>query len=230
MSLIGVIFDWDGVVVDSSRLHLLSWQKLAEENGRSLPEELPIGSLGIKTEAVLGDLLRWAADPAEAQKLALRKEALFRKLASEVGIRPQPGVLGFLQGLKQAGVPCAVGSSAPRLNVQTGLDLLDAQGLFAVIVSADDVPCGKPAPDIFLKAAEQLGRRPDECVVFEDAPAGVDAARAAGMRVVGVLSTHDPHALHRSDLLIENFLTLSVAEFENWVAVGRTERPLSSAR
>jgi beta-phosphoglucomutase family hydrolase len=221
MSNPAAIFDWDGVVVDSSRLHVLSWEELAKEEGRRLPEGLQIGSLGVKTEAVISDLLAWTTDPGEVRALTLRKEELFRKLAAETGIESQPGVLDFLRELKQAGLACAVGSSAPRLNVEAGMEILGAQGLFAAIVSGDDVTRGKPAPDIFLKAAEQLGRRPDECVVFEDAPAGVDAARAAGMRVAGLLSTHDPHQLQKVDLMIQSFDELGVAEFVRWFEAAR---------
>ena len=227
MNSIGAIFDWDGVVVDSSRLHVLSWQKLAEEEGKSLPADLPIGSLGVKTEAVISDLLGWTRDPARVREITLHKEELFRRLAGEVGIESTPGVLDFLRALRRAGIACAVGSSAPRLNVEAGMEILDAQGLFAAIVSGDDVTRGKPAPDIFLKAAERLGRTPDECVVFEDAPAGVDAARAAGMRVIGVLTTHDPHQLQKADLLIENFNALSEADFKTWFEAGRRESKLS---
>ncbi|OQW95851.1 MAG: hypothetical protein BWK77_06770 [Verrucomicrobia bacterium A1] len=221
MKDIGAIFDWDGVVVDSSRLHVPSWEALAKEEGHRLPGGLRIGSLGVKTEAVISDLLGWTTDPAAVRALTLRKEQLFRNLAAETGIEAQPGVLDFLRGLKHAGIVCAVGSSAPRLNVEAGMEALNAQGLFAAIASGDDVTRGKPAPDIFLKAAEQLGRRPEECAVFEDAPAGVEAARAAGMRVVALLSTHDPHVLHKADLMIQRFDELGVEEFVRWFEAGR---------
>lgn len=229
MSNLGAIFDWDGVVVDSSRLHVLSWQDLALEQGRNIPPDISLGALGLKTEAVLTDLLAWAQDPAEVTRLTLQKEELFRQRAIRDGIDSQPGVLVFLRGLNANAIPCVVGSSAPRLNVEAGMKALKADGLFSSIVSGDDVIHGKPAPDIFLTAADRMGKAPSECVVFEDAPAGIDAARAAGMRVVGLLSTHDPHKLQRADLLIESFNEITVQDFLTWAETGRRDQKLSPA-
>jgi HAD superfamily hydrolase (TIGR01509 family) len=229
MLSLGAIFDWDGVVVDSAGLHVLSWDDLAREYGRAIPPEIPIGALGLKTEAVITDLLKWTDDPAEVTRLTLRKEELFRLRAKRDGIDSQPGVLDFLRGLKARFVPCAVGSSAPLLNVETGMSVLKTDGIFSAIVSGDDVTRGKPAPDIFLKAADRLGLPPGECVVFEDAPAGVEAARAAGMRVVGVLTTHDPHILQKADLLIEDFNEITVQDFVTWATAGRRDQKLSPA-
>ena len=229
MSNLGAIFDWDGVVVDSSRLHVLSWQDLAQEQGRTLPSDISLGALGLKTEAVISDLLAWTTDPAEITRLTLRKEELFRQRALRDGIDSQPGVLVFLRGLKSHAIPCVVGSSAPRLNVEAGMKALKADGLFASIVSGDDVIHGKPAPDIFLTAADRMGRKPSECVVFEDAPAGVDAARAAGMRVVALLSTHDPHKLQRADLLIESFNDMTVQNWMTWAEAAGNDRKLFPA-
>lgn len=227
MQSVGAIFDWDGVVVDSARLHVLSWDDLARDYGRTIPPEIPIGALGLKTEAVITDLLKWTSDHSEVKRLTLRKEELFRERATRDGIDSQPGVLDFLRGLKGRCVPCAVGSSAPRLNVDAGMSVLKADGIFSAIVSGDDVTRGKPAPDIFLKAAEHLGLPPEQCIVFEDAPAGVEAARAAGMRVVGLLTTHDPHILQNADLLIEDFNEITVQDFVTWAEAGRRDLKLS---
>lgn len=229
MNNLGAIFDWDGVVVDSSRLHVLSWQDLALEQGRNIPPEIPLGALGLKTEAVLTDLLVWTQDPDEVTRLTLRKEELFRQRATRDGIDSQPGVLDFLRSLKQISIPCVVGSSAPRLNVEVGMEALKANGLFSSIVSGDDVTHGKPAPDIFLTAAARMSRAPSKCVVFEDAPAGVDAARAAGMRVVALLSTHDPHKLQRADLLIESFNDITARDFMTWAGAAGNNRKLFPA-
>jgi HAD superfamily hydrolase (TIGR01509 family) len=229
MSNLGVIFDWDGVVVDSARLHVLSWNDLALEQGRTIPPEIPIGALGLKTEAVITDLLKWTNNPAEVSRMTLRKEELFRERAKRDGIASQPGVLDFLRGLKERSVPCAVGSSAPLLNVEAGMSVLKTDGMFSAIVSGDDVTRGKPAPDIFLKAAGRIGLPPEKCVVFEDAPAGVEAARAAGMLVVGLLSTHDTHILKNADLLIEDFNEITVQDFLTWAETARRDQKLSPA-
>ena len=210
------IFDWDGVVVDSSRLHVLSWTRLAELEGRHLPDTQRLGSLGLKSQMVVSDLFRWTQEPAEIERITLRKEQIFRDMAREHGIDSQPGVLDFLRGLNRLGVASAVGSSAPRLNVEACMEVLGANGLFAAVVSGDDVVHGKPAPDIFLKAAERLGAAPGDCVVFEDATAGVRAAKNAGMRVVGVLTTHDRGDLPDADYYIRDFTEFAPEVFIRW--------------
>lgn len=218
VTLPAAIFDWDGVVVDSSRLHVLSWERLALLEEHHLPEMVNLGSLGLKTQAVISDLLHWTHDPHEVERMTLRKEQVFRELAREHGIDSQPGVLDFLRGLKKLGIPAAVGSSAPRLNVEACMEVLGAQDLFQAVVSGDDVTHGKPAPDIFLKAAEQLGTKPEHSVVFEDATAGVKAARNAGMRVVAVLTTHAREALPDADLYIKDFTDFPAERFAGWYA------------
>ncbi len=210
------IFDWDGVVVDSSRLHVLSWVRLAELEGKHLPETERLGSLGLKSQAVVSDLFGWTQDPCEVERITLRKEQIFREMTREHGIDSQPGVLDFLKGLQKLRVPAAVGSSAPRLNVDACMEALGANGLFAAVVSGDDVVHGKPAPDIFLKAAGHLGRGPAECVVFEDATAGVKAAKNAGMRVVGVLTTHERNDLPDADYYIRDFSEFTAESFVRW--------------
>lgn len=216
MKDLGVIFDWDGILVDSAALHVASWEKLAQELGRALPADLRIGSLGLKTEAVISDLLGWAQDPAEARRLSFRKEVLFRELVRHDGISPQPGVLPLVRNLRRLGVPCAIGSSAPALNIEVGLDALDAWSLFAAVAAGDEVERGKPAPDIFLKAAQQIGVPPANCVVFEDAPAGVEAGHAAGMKVVAVLTTNGREQLAKADRIVNSFEEIVDADPATW--------------
>jgi HAD superfamily hydrolase (TIGR01509 family) len=222
MPNLAAIFDWDGIVVDSSRLHVLTWGMLATELGRRLPEGLRIGSLGIRAEAVITDLLDWTQDPAEVRRLSFRKEELFRDIVRRDGIDAPPGVIRFLEHLRGLRVPCAVGSSAPRLNIEAGMDALGIRPLFAASVAGDEVARGKPAPDIFLRAAEQLGRAPSECVVFEDAPAGVEAAHAAGMRVVGVLTTNPRESLKQADRVVGSFEEIVEADPASWFDRVRT--------
>lgn len=229
MSRLGVIFDWDGVVVDSSRLHELSWDRLAQELGFPPPAVSGIGSLGMKTQAVISDLLGWTKDPAEIVRLTNEKEAMFRRLAREGRLDPIPGVLDFLTSLKSLGVGAAVGSSAPRDNIEAGLDVLKARDRFAAIVCGDDVIHGKPAPDIFLKAAERLECAPADCVVFEDAPAGVAAARAAGMNVIGVLTAYSKTQLGNADRFVRDFRDVSAAEVVEWLSARRAQ-PADAAR
>jgi beta-phosphoglucomutase family hydrolase len=209
LATLGVLFDWDGVVIDSSAHHELSWERLAAEEKRTLPADHFKKGFGMKNEHIIPNMLGWTQEPAEVRRLSLRKEALYRDVVRERGIEALPGVAVFLRRLREAGVPFSVGSSTHRENIDTILEVLGFQGLFAGIVTAEDVKQGKPHPDVFLKAAEKIGRRPEHCVVFEDALVGIAAARAGGMKVVGVATTHPlgeleakvDRAVHRLDEL-----------------------------
>lgn len=195
------IFDWDGVIVDSSSHHERSWERLAEEERLPLPAGHFQRGFGMKNEEIIPDLLGWTRDAAEARRLSLRKEEIFRELVRAAGIRPLPGVAEWLRRLDAAGIPRIVASSTQRANIETILAILGLEG-FAGIVSADDVLRGKPDPGIFLLAARRLDADPARCVVFEDAPVGIEAALAAGMRVVAVTTTHPAPRLARAHLTV----------------------------
>jgi HAD superfamily hydrolase (TIGR01509 family) len=192
---LGVIFDWDGVIIDSSRQHEESWERLAVEEGRLLPPDHFVQGFGKKNEWIIPHLLGWTAERAEIRRLSLRKEALYRAVVVERGLVALPGVREFLEHLAVAGVPCCVGSSTHRENISTILGVLGFEAYFPHLVTAEDVEHGKPHPEVFLRAAEKISRPPDRCVVFEDAYAGIEAARAGGMKVVGVATTHPAEVL-----------------------------------
>ena len=208
---LGVIFDWDGVIIDSSRQHEESWERLAAEERRALPPGHFKAGFGKKNEWIIPELLGWAREPAEIHRLSLRKEALYRDIVVERGLAALPGVKIFLERLRAAGVPCCIGSSTHRENITTILGVLGFAGLFGGMVTAEDVTLGKPHPDVFLKAAAKIAREPARCVVFEDAFAGIEAARAGGMKVVGVATTHPAAALTgKVDRVVRQLDALSV--------------------
>jgi len=191
----GVLFDWDGVIVDSSRQHRESWERLARENQRELPNNYFEEGFGKKNDWIIPQILHWATDVAEIRQLSARKEVLYREIIVERGLDALPGVRIFVDRLRQAGVPCCVGSSTDRENVATVLRMIGLEGIFDDMVTGEDVTQGKPHPDVFLQAALRIKRAPKMCVVFEDAVAGIEAAHAAGMKVVGVATTHAPEFL-----------------------------------
>ncbi len=203
------LFDLDGVVVDSNGLHVDSWKEVARRHGFDCPDPDHIGKCGLRTGAVIRDLLRWPVSEEDARRIGFEKEEIYREWIRADGIQAIPGVVDFLKEAQSLGIPCAVGSSAPRQNVEICLSALDLHGAFLTSISGDEVQRGKPAPDIFLKAAEQLCIVPAHCVVFEDAPAGVQAAHAAGMRALAVLTSHTPDELAAADALMKNFRGLS---------------------
>jgi beta-phosphoglucomutase len=118
------------------------------------------------------------------------KETRYRTLVRELGIELLPGVRGWLERLQAAGWRQAVASSAPRANVETLIEILGIGAFFGALVAAEDVQRGKPDPQVFLTAAERLAVPPARCVVLEDAPAGIEAAHRAGMRAIGIRSSH----------------------------------------
>jgi HAD superfamily hydrolase (TIGR01509 family) len=211
---LGAIFDWDGVVIDSSLHHEESWNRLAQEEHRVLPADHFLKGFGMKNEAIIPGLLGWTQDEGEIRRLSLRKEVLYRDLIRERGLEPLPGVRVFLERLRDAGIPRVIGSSTHRLNITTSLGLLGLEVFFSAIVSAEDVRLGKPDPDVFLKAAAKIARPPAVCVVFEDAPMGVEAALAGGMKAVGVASTHGGAILARAHKVVRRLDELDIPDLE----------------
>lgn len=194
---IGAIFDWDGVIIDSSAAHEHSWDLLAADEKRVLPPGHFKAGFGRKNQFIIPNILKWAdaADTAEIARLGARKEELYREILKTTGIQALPGVRELLEGLRAAGIPCVVGSSTPRLNIEHVMTLAKLHGFFADIVSAEDVSHGKPHPEVFLKAAVKINRIPAKCVVFEDAFVGLEAARAGGFKSIGVGTTNSVESL-----------------------------------
>jgi len=213
----GFLFDLDGVVVDSNGLHVDSWKEVARRHGFDCPDPDHIGKCGLRTGAVIRDLLRWPVSEEKAGQIGFEKEEIYREWIRADGIRPIPGVLDFLKEAQSLGIRCAVGSSAPRQNVELCLEALQLQDMFGATISGEDVQRGKPAPDIFLKAAAGIHTSPYQCLVFEDAPAGIEAAHAAGMRAVAVLTSHTREEVGAADLIVRDLGGLSPGALqEDW--------------
>lgn len=215
----GALFDWDGVIIDSSSHHEESWERLARELTKPLPPDHFKKGFGRKNEFIIPELLGWTHDAAEIRTISLRKEALYREVVAERGLDPLPGVRAWLERLRDAGVPCAIGSSTHRANIDLSLGLIGLAEFFSAIVTAEDVSLGKPDPEVFLTAAACIGRAPGRCVVFEDAHVGIQAALAGGMRVVAVATTHPLAELARADCAVERLDELIPAELARWFAV-----------
>lgn len=212
----GALFDWDGVVIDSREHHEESWNRLATELGRPLPEDHFLKGFGRKNEFIIPEILHWTEDTEEIRRISLRKEELYREVVRERGLKALPGVEAWLQTLRKAGIPCAIGSSTHRANLDLSLELIGLRSFFEAIVTAEDVQLGKPDPQVFLMAAQRLGMPPERCVVFEDAHVGIAAARAGGMRVIGVATTHRIEELGEADLAVERLDSLDLSELLGW--------------
>jgi len=187
---IGAIFDWDGVVIDSSAAHERSWEMLAAEKNLLLPEGHFKKGFGRKNQFIIPNLLDWTHDPAEVEALGARKEELYREIIAQEGIEPLPGVRELLAFFREKKIPCVVGTSTPRINAETVMQALGVTDYFADITAAEDVNHGKPDPEVFLVAARKINRTPERCLVFEDAHYGIEAGLRGGMKVVAVATTH----------------------------------------
>ena len=199
MTLRGAVFDLDGTLVDNMRWHARAWISLVRAHAADARSDAEIESFiyahaGMKNEELIPLLVPGAPD---VSALSAEKEALYRQLYAP-SLLPLAGLLPLLDALAARQVRLAVASAAPLPNRDLVLDGLRLRPRFAVIVGAEHVRRGKPAPDIFLEAARQLGVAPSDCIAFEDAPKGVEAAVAAGMRCAAVTTTASAEDLRRA--------------------------------
>jgi beta-phosphoglucomutase len=186
MSTPAIIWDVDGTLLDSAEQHFRAWAKLAAEIGRPFTRADFAATFGMRNPEIIRKLFDPDATDARCAELGNRKEDLYRASVREEGVQLLPGVAELLAGFAHAGWPQAVGSSAPPGNVELLLGVTGTRHYFSQIVTGDDVTRGKPDPEVFLTAAAKLKAEPARCVVFEDAVAGVEAAKAGGMRCVAV--------------------------------------------
>jgi beta-phosphoglucomutase len=208
-----VIWDVDGTLVDTAELHFQAWAALCREIGEPFSRADFTATFGLRNPEIIRQLFGTRYGDREIDKLGQRKEELYRAAARR-GVRLLPGVQRLLEGLHEAGYKQAVGSSAPRANLDLILRLTDTQRFFEAVVSQEDTQRGKPDPQVFLTAAAKLGVEPGRCVVMEDAVAGVQAAKAGGMRCIAVrFAGHHPEAALRAsgaDLVVDSLEHVSV--------------------
>jgi beta-phosphoglucomutase len=209
---LAVIFDMDGVLIDSYEAHFRSWGAVAKEEGHPVTEEEFGRTFGRTSREIIATL--WSETSrtdAQIAEIDARKEARYRELIA-ANIPAMPGARGLLQSLREAGFALAVGSSAPPENVDLTLDGLGWRSLFDAVVTGADVTHGKPDPEVFLTAVARLSVLPEHAVVIEDAPPGIEAAKAAGMAAVGLASTGRTRKdLVQADLIVDSLDALSPA-------------------
>jgi len=206
-----VLWDLDGVLVDTAPFHFQAWQELFQSVGKGFAEADFRRTFGLRNDAILTDILGELTS-AEVERLAQRKEGLYRdKVAGRVAAIP--GAIDLLRRLQQRGRKIAIVSSTTRENVRVVLSSLGLEGVFEAVVAEEDAPKGKPDPQGFLVAAEKLGVAAAECVVIEDAPGGVEAAKRAGMRCIGVTTSRPREALAGADLVVDRLEEAGVYSF-----------------
>jgi beta-phosphoglucomutase len=209
-----LIFDMDGVLVNSNPFHVQKWKEFLEE--RRIPynaEDLPKQILGIRNDTAFQRFFGRELGEGELEKLSEGLEASFRAVFRPHA-QPLPGLKALIDECHAEGIPLAVASSAMSKNVDFVVDTLKLRPYFAAIATGDDVSRPKPDPEIYLKTAEQLGLAPVKCVAFEDSFVGIESAKRAGMKCVAIASTFPAEELRRqtqADLVVKGFEELSLS-------------------
>jgi beta-phosphoglucomutase family hydrolase len=208
-----VIWDMDGVLVDTAPFHLKTWQETFQKKGVTFTEDDFRRNFGQRADAIVRNTLGQALSQDEVDAIVEQKNRNFRR-AVRHSIKPLPGAIELIKLLAESGFRIALASSAPVENIRLLTETLGIYHLFQSIISGRDVPESKPSPQLFLLAARRLGVAPENCVVIEDAIAGVTAARRAGMHCVAVTSTNSRERLQEADLIVDTLESVTVEELE----------------
>lgn len=207
-----VLWDMDGVLVDTGEFHYRSWDAVLPDYGISFTREFFRDTFGMNNAGILSLLLGERLTPELLSEISDRKEQQFRE-AIRGNAQPLPGVLDWLRRLRGEGFRQGIASSAPPANIDTLVDELGMRPYFEAIVSGVDLP-GKPEPALFLKVARQLNVPPEGCIVVEDAVAGVQAAKRAGMGCIALTTTNSANALSEADIVVPRLDSLPADAFQ----------------
>jgi beta-phosphoglucomutase len=206
---LGVIFDVDGVLVDSYRAHLESWQRTAAKRGLKMTEQDFARTFGRTSREIINQLWPGRFDDATIAEFDAEKEAAYRDIL-RAHFPEMDGASDLIATLHEAGFSMAIGSSGPPENVELVRQTIRHGDWIAAAVNGTDVKHGKPDPEVFLIAAQKLGLEPKKCAVVEDAPVGLQAARRAGMAAIGLTGTARRQALmEHADLVVESLRELT---------------------
>jgi haloacid dehalogenase superfamily, subfamily IA, variant 3 with third motif having DD or ED len=207
----GVIFDMDGTLIESTEADFLAWKWVFADFGHELSFQDYMPMLGIRSTDLLHYKLHLEGDVLQ-QALA-KKMAYFREIAEGNGIHPVPYVEEFLKQVRSYPIKTALATSSRREKMYLLMEKLGWLHYFDAVVTGEEVHHGKPAPDIFLQAAERLGIAPVDCVVLEDAANGVAAAKHAQMTCIAITTTHSAEQLQQADLVVDSY---EHADLRDW--------------
>ena len=207
-----VLWDLDGTLIDSMAYHLETWNDVLQPLGYHFSVESFLPTIGLRNTDIVRDFLKIDRPTAELEQIIRAKEERYRSIMRERGLPLLPGAEHWLQVLRADGWRHAIVTSAPHLNVEAVVATTRLDRVVDTIVCGDDVINGKPDPEPFLLAADRLGVPPAHCIVIEDAPAGLDGARRAGMKTIGVLTTH---ATLEANVVVRSLADLAENAFEH---------------
>jgi len=215
-----VIWDMDGVIADTGPYHFSAWQEVFQKRGVDFTEDDFRRKFGQRNDTIIRNTLGEGISQSEIDAIASDKERNFRQRVRH-NIKSLPGAIKLITSLKEHGFSMALASSAPMENIQLVTRGLDIESLFQAIVSGREVNEGKPSPQGFLLAAQKLGVEPKNCIVIEDAIAGVTAAKRAGMRCLAVANTHPRKNLTEADLIVDTLEAVSINDLEGLLNCSR---------
>lgn len=208
----GVLWDMDGVLVDTGEFHYQSWSVALAEVNIPYDREKFRKTFGMNNTRILTILLGHPPLPSFLTQVSDRKESLFRQMIRGK-VHPMPGVIPCLEGWQSMNYPQAVASSAPMANIDALVDEMEIRSYFSALVSAFYLP-SKPDPAVFLEAARQLDLPPNKCIVIEDSLPGINAAHRAGMKCIAVASTNPRQKLSIADLIVNSLEDLRIDNFK----------------
>ena len=204
----GVIFDMDGVLVDSTEAHYEAWRLTGEWKSKPYSRPFFDRTFGMHNRQSIALWLGRDVPEEERKEISTYKEKLYRQIAKET-LKPIPGAVALVHLLHANGFHLAVGSSGPSENVRLSLEVLGLDREFDAISCGDEVMQGKPDPAVFLNAARKLGIPPPRCAVVEDAPAGIEAAHRGMMTAVAIPTSRTREDLHAADLIVDSLTELT---------------------
>ena len=221
---LGAIFEWEGVLIeDNPDIEKQAWLVLAQEEGKSPPPAFILRRIeGMKNEQAISEVLCWSRDPAQLRRMAGRREEIYQALQGGI-YRLRAGSKEFVNVLMHYKIPMALVSTRPRKALENAMGSIGIEGIFNVIVAAEDVHRGKPDPEMFVYAAQLLKFIPERCIVFGNSNQTVEAAHDARMKCVAVASKHPVYELGAADLVVRRLDELSVVDLKNLADIESSE-------
>jgi len=216
MSNIAIIFDIDGTLIDNNEYHKETWKLFCSKYNCDITDkEFKEFFLGNTNDRIIRYIFGEDTTQEQIKEYATEKEALYRQIYAP-HIVPIKGIYELLREFKTNNIKCGVGSSAPPENVAFSIEKTNTKEYFSAVIDESKVTNGKPDPEIFLKAASLMQTEPQNCLVFEDSPIGIEAARNAGMKVIGITTTHSKEELSKLvDYVIDDYTQINIAKIKS---------------
>ena len=198
-----ILWDMDGVIADSYSFHFAAWQEIFAKRGIKFTKEDFTKLFGTRNDFIIGSIMSRELPERDVKIMVQEKEEKFRRKATG-NIKPFPGAVRLLNAIKKGNFKLGLVSSTPKENIDLVLSELNLEGMFDSIIFGQEVSESKPSPQIYLLAARELEVTPNDCLVIEDSPLGVEAAKTAGMKCLAIANTHPRQKLQEADKVIDS--------------------------